>query len=81
MAAYSLQDAQEQFDKELREVVASRKKPTILVFGFTGVGKTSLVRVILGKESVPDDAIAHGKPGTGHFIEYKTEFITLYSSL
>lgn len=80
MATHSLQDAKEQFDKELREVIALRKKPTILVFGLTGTGKTSLAQAILGRECVPDDAITQGPVGTRHFIEYKTEFLTLVDS-
>jgi len=80
MNARSLQDVKEQFDKELKETIALRKKPTILVFGFTGAGKTSLAQAILGEACVPDDAIVQGEAGTMRFVEYKTEFVTLVDS-
>lgn len=70
-------EAQKIFNEKLQEIISGRNKPTIMVCGYTGVGKTSLIQAILGKEVVPDEAIAHGTPGTINFFEYQDEFITL----
>lgn len=48
-------------------------KPVILVCGKTGVGKTSLVQAVTGRETVPDSAIGVGAPVTHGFSVYETD--------
>ena len=48
-------------------------KPTILVCGKTGVGKTSLIQAITHPGTVPESAISDSKPCTKDFEVYKTE--------
>jgi len=55
-------------------------RPTILVAGYTGVGKTSLIQAICGKGIVPDDKIAHFAPGTQDFEEYENSRVRFWDS-
>ncbi len=47
-------------------------RPVILVCGKTGVGKTSLIQAVTGRETVPDSAIGAGMPVTQGFTTYET---------
>ena len=47
-------------------------KPVILVCGKTGIGKTSLIQAVTGRETVPDSAIGTGMPVTHGFTPYET---------
>lgn len=51
-------------------------KPVILVCGKTGIGKTSLIQAVTGRETVPDSAIGTGMPVTHGFTSYETEAAT-----
>ena len=51
-------------------------KPVILVCGKTGIGKTSLIQAVTGRETVPDTAIGAGVPVTRGFNVYETEAAT-----
>ena len=51
-------------------------KPVILVCGKTGIGKTSLIQAVTGREIVPDSAIGTGMPVTHGFTPYETEAAT-----
>ncbi len=73
-------DLKRKFHEQLNKVFALKKRPTILVFGQVGVGKTTLIQKVLGKDIVPDDTISPYKPGTMDFIEYKNNYITLIDS-
>jgi uncharacterized protein (DUF697 family)/ethanolamine utilization protein EutP (predicted NTPase) len=55
-------------------------KPTILICGYTGSGKTSLIQSIFGTQTVPDDQIGHDSPMTKEFIKYLNEFIDIWDS-
>ena len=48
-------------------------KPVILVCGKTGIGKTSLIQAVTGREVVPDSAIGMGMPLTKGFTPYETD--------
>jgi uncharacterized protein (DUF697 family)/GTP-binding protein EngB required for normal cell division len=76
----SLENARAAFLKELDRLSKSKKRPTILVCGYMGVGKTSLIQSVLGKDVVSDDKIVHGRPGTKNFDEFSSEFIRIYDS-
>ena len=47
-------------------------KPVILVCGKTGIGKTSLIQAVTGRDIVPDSAIGAGAPVTHGFTVYET---------
>lgn len=48
----------------------------MLVCGKTGIGKTSLIQAVTGRETVPDSAIGTGMPVTHGFTPYETEAAT-----
>ena len=48
-------------------------KPVILVCGKTGIGKTSLIQAVTGRETVPDSAVGAGAPVTRGFTAYETD--------
>ncbi len=73
-------DVWESFSEEYEKVKDQIKKPTILVCGYTGSGKTSLIQAICGKDVVSDDKITHGKPGTMDYLKYETEKIDFWDS-
>lgn len=54
----------------------AKVKPVILVCGKTGIGKTSLIQAVTGRETVPDSAIGTGMPVTHGFTPYETEAAT-----
>jgi len=54
------------------------KRPTILVCGYTGVGKTSLISKICG--NVPEGAIMDGEPGTKDYVKYENSRIRFWDS-
>ncbi len=66
----------EKFD----EVRRGWKRPTILVAGYTGAGKTSLIRAICGPEIVAEGKVSHGRPGTTGFDHYETDLVRFYDS-
>jgi uncharacterized protein (DUF697 family)/ethanolamine utilization protein EutP (predicted NTPase) len=55
-------------------------KPNILICGFTGAGKTSLIQAICGEELVPERLIGHGKPKTMSIDEFEGENVCLWDS-
>lgn len=56
------------------------KRPNVLVLGYTGAGKTSLIQGIFGKAIVPDDRISAGMPKTPFFDCYENKNIKIYDS-
>jgi predicted GTPase len=73
-------NAEKSFYKELQVVMKSQKRPTVLVTGYIGVGKTTLIQKVLGADIVPPDKIGHGAPKTIKFESYQDDFITLIDS-
>ena len=57
-----------------------QKRPTILVAGYTGSGKTSIIRALCGGSVVPDDAIGAGLPKTQFFDFYQGNAIRFFDS-
>ncbi len=55
------------------------KRPNILVCGYTGSGKTSLVKAILG-DVVPENAIGDGRPMTMGYDCYENELVRIWDS-
>lgn len=55
------------------------KRPNILVCGYTGSGKSSLVKAILG-DVVPDSAIGDGAPRTMGYDCYENDLVKIWDS-
>jgi uncharacterized protein (DUF697 family)/GTP-binding protein EngB required for normal cell division len=55
-------------------------KANILVCGRTGVGKTSLLQTICGKDVVPDKMIGHAEPTTMDYTKYEFDQFVFWDS-
>ncbi|MCL1994003.1 MAG: hypothetical protein FWG66_13745 [Spirochaetes bacterium] len=73
MAGFSIEE-KEIFDKEYNKVRSPR--PTVLVCGWSGSGKSSLISAMLDV----DAPISHGQPGTQNFDIYENDLIRVYDS-
>lgn len=73
-------DYEKDFYKKFEEERKKQRRPVILISGYTGVGKTSIVQTVFGKEIVPDDKIGHGEPNTQSYEKYENEFAIIYDS-
>ncbi|MDD3021749.1 MAG: 50S ribosome-binding GTPase [Alphaproteobacteria bacterium] len=73
-------DAQTEFNSKYEEARAKfGKRPNILVCGYTGSGKSSLVKAILG-DIVPDSAIGDGAPKTMGYDCYENDLVRIWDS-
>lgn len=70
----------QEFENKFNEAASFDKRPNILVAGYTGCGKTSLIRTVLGGEIVPQAGISNGKPCRIDFDSYENESIRLWDS-
>ena len=70
----------QEFENKFDEAASFSKRPNILVAGYTGCGKTSLIRTVLGDEIVPKEGISNGKPCRINFDSYENESIRLWDS-
>ena len=70
----------QEFENKFDEAAAFCKRPNILVAGYTGCGKTSLIRTVLGSEIVPQSGISNGKPCRIDFDSYENDSIRLWDS-
>ena len=73
-------DCAAEFEREFREAEKLCRRPNVLVAGYTGCGKTSLIRTVLGGEIVPKTGIGDGKPCRIEFDCYENETIRLWDS-
>jgi len=73
-------DFKQEFENKFDEAASFDKRPNILVAGYTGCGKTSLIRTVLGGEVVPQAGISNGKPCRIDFDSYENESIRLWDS-
>ena len=73
-------DFRQEFENRFKEAAALSKRPNILVAGYTGCGKTSLIRTVLGGEIVPQEGISNGKPCRIDFDSYENDSIRLWDS-
>ena len=70
----------QEFENRFKEAASVSKRPNILVAGYTGCGKTSLIRTVLGGEVVPQEGISNGKPCRIDFDSYENDSIRLWDS-
>lgn len=75
-----LTKAFDDFEGEFRRQKAQQKRPSILVAGYTGSGKTSIISAVCGTGIVPDAAIGAGLPKTQGFDCYENDLIRFYDS-
>ena len=71
------QEWKEKLEQAQREFKLPR--PNILICGYTGSGKTSLIKAILG-DVVPENAIGTGMPQTQGFDFYENNLVRVYDS-
>ena len=69
-----------EFERNFSEAEQLCKRPNILIAGYTGSGKTSLIRTILGSELVPAEGIGNSRPCRIEFDCYENEDIRLWDS-
>jgi uncharacterized protein (DUF697 family)/predicted GTPase len=67
-------------DVERERAKLGGKRPNVLVCGYTGCGKTSLIQAVCGDDLVPADAIGDAEPTTTGFDEYANEHIRIWDS-
>ena len=68
------------FNQKMEEEIRKMRRPTILVAGYTGAGKTSLIQAICGKNVVPDNRIGEGLPKTDSFDFYESNVVRFFDS-
>ena len=69
------------FGNTIKKLKADNKKPNILICGYTGVGKTSIIQALLGEDLVPDNKIGHeANPMTQDYDRYENELIGIWDS-
>lgn len=73
-------DPLQELSIKYQEFKKNKKKANILVCGYTGTGKSTLIQSICGKDVVPDDKIGHGKPMTQSYDYYEGPSINIYDS-
>jgi len=79
-AAQGLEEAKKALETGWDGESKGAKRPAILICGYTGAGKTSLLRAIFGKELVGDGLIGHGSPCTKSFERFENERLIVYDS-
>ena len=67
----------QQFEEERKKYAV--KKVNILLCGYTGSGKSSLARAILG-DVVPESAIGTGAPKTMGYDKYENDLVCIWDS-
>lgn len=73
-------DCKPEFERNFNEAERLCKRPNILVAGYTGCGKTSLIRTVLGSEIVPAEGVGNSRPCRIEFDCYENEEIRLWDS-
>ena len=72
-------NSKEEFNRKSEEEQVNIKRPNILIAGYTGCGKSALMRTIIG-DAVPKEAVDDSKPCRIDFDCYENENIRLWDS-
>ena len=67
MSELNEKELRRKFDKEFEKVKQEIQKPNILIAGATGVGKSSIINMVFGKEVA---VVGTGKPVTKKIVVY-----------
>lgn len=73
-------DYEKDFHNKFNEERKLYKRPNILICGYTGAGKTSIIQALFGKDMVPDYKIKDAEPGTMDYEMYENEFLRIWDS-
>ena len=74
-------DYEKDFLNKFEEEKKKYKRPNILICGYTGAGKTSIIQAMLGKDLVPDNMIGHdANPMTQDYDRYENSYIGIWDS-
>ncbi|MCQ2378212.1 MAG: hypothetical protein MJ016_03245 [Victivallaceae bacterium] len=73
-------DFKSEFERKFNEAAASCKRPNVLVAGYTGCGKTSLIRTVLGDAVVSAEKIDASRPCRIDFDCYENDSVRLWDS-
>ena len=74
-------DYEKDFLNKVEEEKKKYKRPNILICGYTGAGKTSIIQALLGEDLVPDNKIGHeANPMTQDYDRYENELIGIWDS-
>lgn len=76
----SEEDMQESFEEGYAEQIEQNKRPVVLICGYTGTGKSTILQQIFGRDVVPDYKIGHGEATTQEYDKYENELIKIYDS-
>jgi len=76
----NLDDINKLAEAEIQAQSAEIQRPTVLICGYMGTGKSSLIRAICGPEIVTKDKIAHGPPGTTAYVTYENQTVRFWDS-
>ena len=68
------------FYKQYEKEKEKYKRPNILICGYTGSGKTSIIQSLLGEDLVPADKIGAGLPVTQDYEMYENELVRIWDS-
>ena len=71
---------EEDFYKQYEKEKEKYKRPNILICGYTGSGKTSIIQSLLGEDLVPADKIGAGLPVTQDYEMYENELVRIWDS-
>ncbi|WP_288624331.1 GTPase domain-containing protein [uncultured Brachyspira sp.] len=74
-------DYEKDFLNKFEEEKKKYKRPNILICGYTGAGKTSIIQALLGKDLVPDNEIKDAERGTMDYKRYENELIGIWDSM
>ena len=73
-------DYEKDFHNKFNEEMKLYKRPNILICGYTGAGKTSIIQALFGKDMVPDYKIKDAEPGTMDYEMYENELLRIWDS-